>query len=188
MTHFNDDQIRQSVLENQKTLRQQLRKNFDFVVCGAGSSGSVVAGRLAEDKDIQVLLLEAGGDDAEPSILEPGQWPLNLGSSRDWAFMGEPSPISMVADFPQHGQGPWWWIRHQRDGLGPWAQERLGLFCPGVRRRRLGATDPFSDITGGSRTGRARPTPLAAVRADRFSSHSRRRPSRWRMRRWKLPV
>ncbi|NEH57921.1 GMC family oxidoreductase [Rhizobium leguminosarum] len=91
MTHSYEDQIRQSVLENQKRLRQQLRTNFDFIVCGAGSSGSVVAGRLAEDKNVQVLLLEAGGDDAESSILDPGQWPLNLGSSRDWAFMGEPS-------------------------------------------------------------------------------------------------
>lgn len=80
------------VLVNQARLRGQLRAHFDFIVCGAGSSGSVVAGRLAEEHGAYVLLLEAGGDDMTPTITEPGQWPLNLGSSRDWAFEGQPSP------------------------------------------------------------------------------------------------
>lgn len=65
---------------------------FDFIVCGAGPSGSVVAGRLAENPDVRVLLIEAGGDDDVPEVMTPAQWPLNLGTERDWSFVGEPNP------------------------------------------------------------------------------------------------
>ena len=34
---------------------------FDFVVVGAGSGGCAVAGRLSEDAETSVALLDAGG-------------------------------------------------------------------------------------------------------------------------------
>jgi choline dehydrogenase-like flavoprotein len=69
-----------------------LEPRYDVVVCGAGSSGSVIARRLAENPDVKVLLLEAGGTDDVPSVTEASQWPLNLGSERDWGFASEPDP------------------------------------------------------------------------------------------------
>jgi choline dehydrogenase len=77
---------------NQQKLRAELKLHYDFIVCGSGSSGSVVARRLAENPDASVLLLEAGGSDDVPEVMEPDQWPINLGSERDWNFQAQPNP------------------------------------------------------------------------------------------------
>lgn len=66
--------------------------HYDFIICGAGTSGSVVAARLAQNPDVNVLLIEAGGSDEVPEVATPGQWPLNLGSERDWGFVAQPNP------------------------------------------------------------------------------------------------
>lgn len=80
------------VATNQAERLAQLAKTYDFIVCGAGSAGSVLARRLAENSAVQVLWIEAGGSDDRPSVMEPAAWPTNLGSETDWGFVAEPNP------------------------------------------------------------------------------------------------
>src|SRR6202162_1649400 len=82
----------EQVRVNQKKLAKELKSRYDFIVCGSGSSGSVVARRLAENPDLSVLLLEAGGEDDVPEVMRAEQWPLNLGSEQDWNFTAQPNP------------------------------------------------------------------------------------------------
>jgi choline dehydrogenase len=87
-----DFELAERVRANQQRLTAALQPQYDFIVCGSGSSGSVVARRLAENPDVSVLLLEAGGDDDVPEVMRAEQWPSNLGSERDWNFVTQPSP------------------------------------------------------------------------------------------------
>ncbi len=64
----------------------------DYVIVGAGSAGCVLAGRLSEDPDVQVHLLEAGGPDTAREIRVPAMFPLVFKSSLDWDLLGEPEP------------------------------------------------------------------------------------------------
>jgi len=77
---------------NQQKLAAELKSHYDFIICGAGTSGSVVAARLAADPKIQVLLLEAGGTDETDLVTNPNRWPMTLGSELDWGFVTEPNP------------------------------------------------------------------------------------------------
>jgi choline dehydrogenase len=87
-----DRNLADRVRINQQKLGSELRPNYDFIVCGSGSSGSVVARRLAENPSLQVLLLEAGGHDELPSITDALQWASNIKTERDWNFQTRPNP------------------------------------------------------------------------------------------------
>jgi choline dehydrogenase len=80
------------VRANQCGLNSEIGTKFDYIVCGAGTSGSVVAARLAANPNVSVLLLEAGGSDEADVIADPNRWPMTLGSELDWGFVAEPNP------------------------------------------------------------------------------------------------
>src|SRR5499433_3357066 len=77
---------------NQQRLASELKSHYDFIVCGAGTSGCVVAARLAADPDTHVLLLEAGGTDENDLVMNPNSWPMTLGTELDWGFVAQPNP------------------------------------------------------------------------------------------------
>ena len=63
---------------------------FDYVIVGAGSAGCVLAARLSEDPDVEVLLLEAGPPDTKENIHVPLGYLQLIGSDVDWDFHSVP--------------------------------------------------------------------------------------------------
>ncbi len=67
------------------------REEYDYVIVGAGTAGCVMAGRLGEDPDASVLVLEAGGQDLDPLIHIPlGMGHMHARRSHDWGYDVEP--------------------------------------------------------------------------------------------------
>ena len=65
--------------------------NYDYVIVGAGSAGCTLAGRLSEDPDTKVLVLEAGGWDRDPWIHIPLAWGrIFQNRLHDWMYFCEP--------------------------------------------------------------------------------------------------
>lgn len=70
-----------------------MAEQFDYIVVGAGSAGSTLAGRLSENPQTRVLLLEAGPADRSFWIHLPIGYGKTMWSKRyNWCFYTDPDP------------------------------------------------------------------------------------------------
>lgn len=90
---LNDSQYK----SHREILSDEVKEEYDYIVVGGGSAGSVVASRLAEDKDSKVLLLEAGGFyDENPSFRVPIYYLDLINTTHDWKFYTESQTASCL--------------------------------------------------------------------------------------------
>lgn len=61
---------------------------FDFIIVGGGTAGNVVAGRLSENPNVRILIIEAGVGNPEEvaDITTPAKAMDLRGSKHDWAY------------------------------------------------------------------------------------------------------
>ncbi|PWY80106.1 GMC oxidoreductase [Aspergillus eucalypticola CBS 122712] len=70
-----------------------MENSFDYIICGGGTSGCVVAGRLAENPHITILLIEAGQHNKDlENVHMVGGWSNLLDSTTDWNIVTPPMP------------------------------------------------------------------------------------------------
>ncbi|MFK4265308.1 GMC family oxidoreductase [Streptomyces milbemycinicus] len=120
------------VTGDREVVADAIRPAYDFIVCGGGTSGSVVARRLSDNPEASVLLLEAGGSDRVPSVVDCTLWMSNIGSERDWGYHAQPSP-SLNGRTPPLPMGKVLgggssinasvWARGHRNDFDFWAEE-----------------------------------------------------------------
>jgi choline dehydrogenase len=67
--------------------------SYDYVIVGAGSAGCVLAGRLTEDPDVSVCLLEAGPPDTVENIHIPMVFGSLFKTQVDWDYSTAAEPF-----------------------------------------------------------------------------------------------
>jgi len=81
--------LQRQIAHNNDANRSQWNSTYNYIVIGSGSAGAVVASRLTENPQINVLLLEAGGPQNVISDM-PGVTPSLVGTDVDWQYRTVP--------------------------------------------------------------------------------------------------
>jgi hypothetical protein len=74
-------------------------KEYDYIICGGGTAGLVIAARLTEDPNVTVGILEAGGNGLNDILIDgPGLFSQTWGKPQyDWDFKTVPQ-VSLDAN------------------------------------------------------------------------------------------
>ena len=114
--------------------------NYDYIVVGAGSAGSVMASRLSENPAARVLLLEAGGSESLISEIPIGAISVQT-TPIDWKYWTEPQEASCFGFVERRSRWPrgkvlggssainfMLYVRGNRNDFDNWA---YNMGCPG---------------------------------------------------------
>ncbi|KAF5286203.1 hypothetical protein FQA39_LY16373 [Lamprigera yunnana] len=92
--------------ENRPTTVDKIDPEYDFIIVGAGTAGSVIANRLSEVPEWKVLLVEAGGHESE--LTDVPLFSLYLHRSKyDWGYRTQPQSTACQAMIDQRCN----WVR-----------------------------------------------------------------------------
>src|SRR6185369_9806742 len=70
---------------------KEIQSHYDYIVVGAGPAGSVLAAELSAS-GAHVLIIESGGPDDAPTIMNPSIWFYNVGGPLDYHLPIATSP------------------------------------------------------------------------------------------------
>lgn len=94
LLHSSSLNHRQDIIDKDNRVKDtpiyELYENYDFIIIGGGSAGAVVANRLSENPNWNVLLVEAGPDEFTVTDM-PLLFPAIQLSPIDWKFRTEPN-------------------------------------------------------------------------------------------------
>jgi len=106
---------------------------FDYVIVGAGTAGSILAARLSENPALRICLIEAGGMDRHPYVRIPAGYARAVYDPRfSWCYKTAPDPATnnRAIDYPRgrvvggsNSINGLMWVRPQAEDLDRWAQK-----------------------------------------------------------------
>jgi choline dehydrogenase len=76
-------------------------KEYDYVICGGGTAGLVIAARLTEDPNVSVAVIEAGGNGLNDLLIDGPNLFLQLFGKPQYDWIYETVPqVSVVTFYP----------------------------------------------------------------------------------------